>query len=130
MEVEEENKDLRQEVSDLYDFGAYKNLERKMENESWAEDNRKLWEAQKKNIAHIRTIVEDKEKLKEAHIAIRKKDEQINSLEEGVCSLLEFSQNLIQDESRAEEVYNAAEKILKECNIFLHNEDVEMVDDK
>jgi chromosome segregation ATPase len=136
--VNEENEDLQEEVSDLYEFGAYRNVEREMENEIWAEDSRKLWEAQKKNIDHVRTIVKAKERLREAHTAIVQKNEQINSLEEGICSLLEFNKNLVMDEGQAEGVYNEAKKVLKQCNIVLHDEDitetslpdVEMVDDK
>ncbi|EXX73720.1 hypothetical protein GLOIN_2v1780065 [Rhizophagus irregularis DAOM 181602=DAOM 197198] len=82
-------------------MGTHKNLDTEFHNKIWAEEQRKLWEAQKLIIDQQRTI---------------------KGLEEGVCQLISHNISLQSSRGRAEAAFEEAKQMLfEECNIILSN---------
>ncbi|EXX61775.1 hypothetical protein GLOIN_2v1780065 [Rhizophagus irregularis DAOM 181602=DAOM 197198] len=99
--AKEEKEDLQEKFESLLEMGTHKNLDTEFHNKLWAEEQRKLWEAQKLIIDQQRTI---------------------EGLEEGVCQLISHNISLQSSRSRAEAAFEETKQMLfEECNIILSN---------
>ncbi|CAB5190517.1 unnamed protein product [Rhizophagus irregularis] len=99
--AKEEKEDLQEKFENLLEMGTHKNLDTEFHNKIWAEEQRKLWEAQKLIIDQRRTI---------------------EGLEEGVCQLISHNISLQSSRGRAEAAFEEAKQMLfEECNIILSN---------
>ncbi|CAB5194305.1 unnamed protein product [Rhizophagus irregularis] len=99
--AKKENEDLQEKFEGLLEMGTYKNLDTKFHNKIWAEEQRKLWEAQK--------LIIDQRRM-------------IEGLEEGVCQLIAHTVKLESSKGRAEAAFEEAKQVLfEECNIILSN---------
>ncbi|CAB4445209.1 unnamed protein product [Rhizophagus irregularis] len=99
--VTKEKEDLEEKFENLLEMGTHKNLETEFQNNIWAGEQRKLWEAQKLIIDQQRTI---------------------EGLEEGVCQLISHNIRLESNKGRAEAALEEAKQMLfEECNIILTN---------
>jgi hypothetical protein len=99
--VTKEKEDLEEKFENLLEMGTHKSLDIEFQNNIWAGEQRKLWEAQKLIIDQRRTI---------------------EGLEEGVCQLISHNIRLESSKGRAEVAFEDARQMLfEECNIILTN---------